>query len=76
MFEVIQLKLIKFLDYAFVKFKAEEDHQVALDPKTFANLDVHLNIKVRTKNHSFPHMIFALLLSKIFDRCVKAEPVV
>ena len=52
MFEVIQLKLIKFLDYAFVKFKAEEDHQVALDPKTFANLDVHLNIKVRTKNHS------------------------
>ena len=51
MFEVIQLKLIKFLDYAFVKFKAEEDHQVALDPKTFANLDVHLNIKVLTINH-------------------------
>jgi len=52
-------------NYAFVKFKAEEDHQVALDPKTFANLDVHLNIKESNDEADKRKLFFGMLSESI-----------
>jgi len=52
-------------NYAFVKFKAEEDHQWALDQKTFANMDVRLNIKESNDEADKRKLFFGMLSETI-----------